>query len=77
MIGHGGAASQHDYCKPISWSEAQSGDLVFYPGDTHVGVFVGKDSNGDPLIIHCASSQKNVVLTGLQGFVSIGRPDCF
>lgn len=78
VIGHGGgAASQHDHCKPISWSEAQPGDLVFYPGDTHVGVFVGKDSNGDPLIIHCASSQNNVVLTGLQGFVSIGRPDCF
>ena len=53
VIGHGGgAASQHDHCKPISWSEAQPGDLVFYPGDTHVGVFVGKDSNGDPLIIH-------------------------
>lgn len=78
VIGHGGgAASQHDHCKPISWSEAQPGDLVFYPGDTHVGVFVGKDSNGDPLIIHCASSQNNVVLTGLQGFVNIGRPDCF
>ncbi len=78
VIGHGGgAASQHDHCKPISWSEAQPGDLVFYPGDTHVGVFVGKDSNGDPLIIHCASSQNNVVLTGLQGFTSIGRPDCF
>lgn len=78
VIGHGGgAASQHDHCKPISWSEAQPGDLVFYPGDTHVGVFVGKNSNGDPLIIHCASSQNNVVLTGLQGFVSIGRPDCF
>ena len=78
VIGHGGgAASQHGYCKPISWSEALPGDLVFYPGDTHVGVFVGKDSSGDPLIIHCASSQNNVVLTGLQGFVSIGRPDCF
>ena len=78
VIGHGGgAASQHDHCKSISWSEAQPGDLVFYPGDTHVGVFVGKDSNGDPLIIHCASSQNNVVLTGLQGFTSIGRPDCF
>lgn len=78
VIGHGGgAASQHDHCKPISWSEAQPGDLVFYPGDTHVGVFVGKNINGDPLIIHCASSQNNVVLTGLQGFVGIGRPDCF
>lgn len=78
VIGHGGgAASQHGYCKPISWSEALPGDLVFYPGDSHVGIFVGKDESGNPLIIHCASSQNNVVLTGLQGFMSIGRPDCF
>lgn len=78
VIGHGGgAASQHGYCKPISWSEALPGDLVFYPGDSHVGIFVGKDKSGNPLIIHCASSQNNVVLTGLQGFTSIGRPDCF
>lgn len=78
VIGHGGgAASQHDHCKPISWSEALPGDLVFYPGDSHVGIFVGMDESGGPLIIHCASSQNNVVLTGLQGFTSIGRPDCF
>lgn len=78
VIGHGGgAASQHGYCKPISWSEALPGDLVFYPGDSHVGIFVGRDEKGSPLIIHCASSQNNVVLTGLQGFASIGRPDCF
>ena len=78
VIGHGGgAASQHGYCKPISWSEALPGDLVFYPGDSHVGICVGKDESGNPLIIHCASSQNNVVLTGLQGFTSIGRPDCF
>ncbi|MGO5114557.1 NlpC/P60 family protein [Candidatus Avoscillospira sp. LCP25S3_F1] len=78
VMGHGGgAASQHGYCKPISWSEALPGDLVFYPGDSHVGIFVGKDESGSPLIIHCASSQNNVVLTGLQGFTSIGRPDCF
>lgn len=78
VIGYGGgAASQHGYCKPISWSEALPGDLVFYPGDSHVGIFVGKDESGNPLIIHCASSQNNVVLTGLQGFTRIGRPDCF
>ena len=64
VIGHGGGTfNQHDHCTPISWSAAQPGDLVFYPGS--------------PLIIHCASSQNNVVLTGLQGFTSIGRPDCF
>ncbi len=78
VIGHGGgAASQHGYCKQISWSEALPGDLVFYPGDSHVGIFVGRNESGGPLIIHCASSQNNVVLTGLQGFTSIGRPDCF
>ena len=71
VIGHGGGAhAQHTYCTPISWSEA-------LPGDSHVGIFVGKDASGNPLIIHCASSQNNVVLTGLQGFTSIGRPDCF
>ena len=78
VIGHGGgAASQHGYCKQISWSEALPGDLVFYPGDSHVGIFVGRNESCGPLIIHCASSQNNVVLTGLQGFTSIGRPDCF
>lgn len=78
VIGHGGGTfNQHDHCKPISWSEALPGELVFYPGDSHVGIFVGRNESGVPLIIHCASSQNNVVLTGLQGFTSIGRPDCF
>lgn len=75
VIGHGGGAHmQHTYCTPITWSEALPGDLVFYPGDSHVGIFVGTDESGNPLIVHCASSQNNVVLTGLQGFTSIGRP---
>ena len=34
VIGHGGVRSvSTGYCKPISWSEALPGDLVFYPGD--------------------------------------------
>lgn len=75
VIGHGGgAAMQHTYCTPISWGEALPGDLAFYPGDSHVGVFVGTDESDNPLIIHCASSQNNVVLTGLKGFTSIARP---
>ena len=37
----GGAASQHSYSTPISWSEAQPGDLVFYPDDSHVGIVCG------------------------------------
>lgn len=78
IIGHGGgAASQHTYCTPISWEEAMPGDLVFYPGDSHVGIVGGRDANGNLLIIHCASGANNVVITGLQGFTSIGRPVYF
>ena len=75
VIGHGGgASSQHSYCTDISWSDAQPGDLVFYPGDSHVGIVCGFDGNGNVLIIHCASGYNNVVVTGKSGFASIGRP---
>ena len=65
---------QHTYCISILWDEAQPGDLVFYPGDEHVGIVGGRDESGNLLIIHCAISQNNVVITGLEGFTSIGRP---
>ena len=78
IIGHGGGAmSQHSYCTPISWDDALPGDLVFYPDDSHVGIVGGRDANGDLLIIHCASGHNNVVITGLAGFTSIGRPVCY
>ena len=75
VIGHGGGAhAQHTYCDSISWDEALPGDLVFYPGDEHVGIVGGWDENGDLLIVHCASGANNVVITGVDGFTSIGRP---
>ena len=75
VIGHGGGAhAQHTYCTSISWDEALPGDLVFYPGDEHVGIVGGRDENGDLLILHCAYSANNVVITGAGGFTSIGRP---
>ncbi len=75
IIGHGGGATmQHSYCTDISWEDAQPGDLVFYPDNSHVGIVGGSDANGDLLIIHCASGHNNVVITGLAGFTSIGRP---
>lgn len=78
VIGHGGgASSQHSYCADISWSDAQPGDLVFYPGDSHVGIVCGFDSSGNIMVIHCASSENNVVVTGKSGFTSIGRPEYF
>lgn len=78
IIGHGGGARmQHSYCTPISWSQAQPGDLVFYPEDTHVGIVGGWDESGNIQIIHCASGQNNVVITGKAGFTSIGRPEYY
>ena len=78
VIGHGGGATmQHSYCTNISWADAQPGDLVFYPDNSHVGIVGGKDANGELLIIHCASGYNNVVITGLEGFTSVGRPDYY
>lgn len=78
VIGHGGGATaQHSYCTPIAWSDAQPGDLVFYPGDSHVGIVCGFDSSGNIMVTHCASSENNVVVTGKSGFTSIGRPEYF
>lgn len=78
IIGHGGGAhAQHGYCNTISWSDAMPGDLVFYPEDSHVGIVCGFADDGTPLIVHCASGQNNVVITGLQDFETIGRPQVY
>lgn len=75
VIGHGGGATaQHSYCADIPWSEAQPGDLVFYPGDSHVGIVCGFDSGGNIMIIHCASGANNVVVTSKEGFTAVSRP---
>ena len=73
----GGAATQHSYCTNISWSDAQPGDLVFYPDDSHVGIVGGKDADGNLLIVHCSGGANGVVITGSAGFTSVARPDCF
>nr|WP_325223262.1 NlpC/P60 family protein [uncultured Oscillibacter sp.] len=78
VIGHGGGASaQHSYCTAITWADAQPGDLVFYPGDSHVGIVCGFDSGGNIQIIHCASGSNNVVVTGKIGFTTIARPNYY
>ena len=75
VIGHGGGATmQHSHCTNISWADAQPGDLVFYPDNSHVGIVGGRNANGELLIIHCASGANNVVVTGKSGFASIGSP---
>lgn len=73
--GHGGgAATQHAYCTNISWSEAQPGDLVFYPDDSHVGIVGGTDADGNLLVIHCSGGANGVVITGSAGFTVAARP---
>lgn len=76
VIGRGGGCiSQHNNCYAISWAEAIPGDLVFYPGDSHIGIVAGWDEAGNILIVHCASgSQNGVYVTGQVGFTSIARP---
>ena len=73
----GGAAAQHSGCTPITWDGALPGDLAFFADDSHVGIVCGRDANGELLIIHCASGANNVVVTGKDGFTSIGRPNYF
>ena len=74
-IDHIGCISQHNNCYAISWSEAEPGDLVFYPEDMHIGIIGGWDEYGNIQIIHCASGSLNgVVITGKSGFTSIATP---
>ena len=73
----GGAATQHSYCTNISWNDAQPGDLVFYPDDSHVGIVGGKDADGNLLIVHCSGGANGVVITGAAGFTSVARPEYF
>lgn len=73
----GGAATQHSYCANSAWNEAQPGDLVFYPDDSHVGIVGGKDADGNLLIVHCSGGANGVVITGSAGFTVVARPDFF
>lgn len=75
VIGHGGGvATQHVYCQDISWDQAQPGDMVFYPDDSHAGIVAGWDDAGNIQIVHCASGMNNVVITGSSGFSTVARP---
>ena len=74
VIGQGGGTySQLANSTTVTWSEVLPSNIVFYPDISHVGIFAGTDYTGKSLIIHCASSQNNVVLTGLQGFAIVAR----
>ena len=74
ILGQGGGAhAQHNNCTDIPFAEVLPGDLLFYPDDSHVGIAVGRDANGEIFVIHCASGYNNVVLTTAKGFTNAGR----
>ena len=69
ILGQGGGAhAQHNNCTDIPFAEVLPGDLLFYPDDSHVGIAVGRDENGEIFLIHCAGGYNNVVLTTAKGF---------
>ena len=75
IIGQGGgAAEQHANCVDIEWDEVQPGDLLFYPGDEHVGIAAGHDWLGRLLVVHCASGTDGVAISHRTSFETAARP---
>lgn len=75
VIGQGGGAmEQHANCVDIEWDEVQPGDLLFYPGDEHVGIAAGRDWLGRLLVVHCAASTDGVAISHRTGFETAARP---
>ncbi|MDR2515743.1 MAG: C40 family peptidase [Christensenellaceae bacterium] len=76
------SATQWMTSREIDWADAKPGDLLFrqMPSDSginHVGIVVGRDAKGELIVVHCASSQNNVVVTGPGVFRYIRRPNVF
>ena len=74
----GGTGSQWGKSSPISRSELQIGDLGFKQapsssGINHVGIYVGKNSSGQELFIHCASGRGVVITTARGGSLNTFR----
>ena len=76
-VGRLGAQGLYNICTPVSTSQVQPGDLIFFvgtydtPGVSHVGIYVGGG-----MMIHCGSpiSYANVNTTYWQShFYSFGR----
>lgn len=70
-----GVSQQRAECDDIAWDEAQPGDLAFYEDNSHVGIVVGRDDEGEVLVCHCSSGQGTVVVTEAlrSGFAVAGR----
>lgn len=74
-----GTIGQRERSRVVSEASVQAGDLAFLPSYSHVGIVVGKDMDGNILVIHCSSSANNVVVSTAQsvGFTVFRRPNCY
>lgn len=74
-----GTIGQRDRSRIVSETAVQAGDLAFLPSYSHVGIVVGKDTDGNILVIHCSSSANNVVVSTAQsvGFTVFRSPNCY
>ncbi len=68
-------ADDEDLVSLRSSANPVSGNFVFYPDGSHVGIVGGIDADGNLLIIHCSGSANGVVITGSAGFTVVARPD--
>jgi len=69
---NGGTTDQWENSYAIAENELEVGDIVFQgtpanAGINHVGLYIGRDSDGQKQYIHCASG-KGVTINGYAGF---------
>ena len=76
VIGNG-VRDQYGKCEAAAWSEAQPGDLAFFPDLSHVGIVLGWGPSGGLRVLHCSKTLGGVVVSedgGGIGFSLVGRP---
>lgn len=63
----------------VSADQVLPGDLALLPDESHVGVVVGWDGDGQILVCHCSYGLNTVDITtaAQTGFTRFGRPACF
>ena len=62
----------------IDWADILPGDFLFAnapgSGTNHMGIALGYNADGKMQVIHCASHENNVVITGVENFNYARRP---
>lgn len=81
VFSSGGTSYQWSKTYAITMDELKPGDLVFknIPGQggvNHTGIFIGRDTNGNPLYVHCQGST-GVIVNSYKGFKYPRRPLLF